>query len=288
MNILITGASGFIGKNLSEYFSKKYHLFTPTHKQLNLLDEQSVKKYFLLHSVDIVIHCAVIGGSRIEENKKEMFYDNLRMFFNLVQSKKLYKRMIQIGSGAAYDKQFPIVKVKEEDFGRRIPDDGYGFYKYVCSSYIQNTSNILDLRVFGLFGEWEDYHYRFISNAICRQLSEMQIKMSKNVVFDYVDIRDFMRIIDYFIKHVPKHKAYNVGSGNTYSLLDLAKKIQLLSSGKKQKIIVQQKGLNKEYTCDSTLLRKEVGLRFTSIDESIQRLYKWYSSHKNNIDIRTL
>lgn len=283
MNILITGSSGFIGKNLKDSFSKKYTLFTPTHNQLNLLDESAVLSFFQKNSIDLVIHCAFIGGSRIDNNKKETFYDNMRMFLNVVRCKKYFKRMINIGSGAAYDKRYPIVKVKEGALGERVPDDGYGLFKYLCSAYIRETKDIVDLRVFGLFGEWEEYQYRFISNAICRLIFGMPILIRKNVVFDYLDVKDFMKIVDYFIHNEPRHTAYNIGSGNSYNLIQLAERIKKLDVLSKD-IIINDKKLNNEYTCDTSLLHAEIPkLRFTPMDESIQRLYKWYIARKKDI-----
>lgn len=55
--------------------------------------------------------------------------------------------MIHFGSGAEYDKSKPIVKVKETDFGKVIPKDEYGFFKYICSKYIEKTDKIICLRI---------------------------------------------------------------------------------------------------------------------------------------------
>ena len=40
--IFITGAKGFIGRNLTEKLNKKYNLLTPSHKELDLLNEKNV------------------------------------------------------------------------------------------------------------------------------------------------------------------------------------------------------------------------------------------------------
>ena len=45
-NILITGANGFIGKNLCEQLKHKYNLLAPLRAELNLLDENKVNEYF--------------------------------------------------------------------------------------------------------------------------------------------------------------------------------------------------------------------------------------------------
>ncbi len=274
--IFITGAGGFIGKNLIEQFKNKYNTLTPRHKDLDLLDEKAVDHFFKKNKIDIVINCAVIGGSRKEEHVDSSLSGNLRIFFNLLKNKDKYKKMIHLGSGAEYDKSKPIVKVKETDLGKTIPQDEYGFFKYICSKYIEKEKDIVCIRIFGLFGKYENYRYRFISNAIVNNLSGLPITMNQNVFFDYVHIDDFVKIVDYFINHKAKHKFYNLGTENKIDLLTIAKKINLISD-KKSKIIVKNKGLNNEYTCDSKRLKSELSkCKFTPFDESLKKLYTWY------------
>jgi len=286
--ILITGANGFIGKNLLSYLKNKYTVLAPSHKELDLLDEQATYDYFASHPVDIVIHCAVVGGSRNEEYVKGMFYDNVRIFFNIVRCKKYFKRMINIGSGAEYDKRYPIVDVKEDAIDKRIPSDEYGLYKYVCANYINKTDTIVDLRVFGMFGEGEDYRYRFISNAICRKLFNKPITLGQDVVFDYMDIKDFQKIVAYFVVNKPKFHCYNIGSSKKINLTMIASKIHLIS-GEKGETLVKKPGLNNEYTCNCQRLYREMkSFKPTDFDVSIVRLYEWYKSNKASLDESSL
>ncbi len=282
-NVLITGANGFAGRNLREYLNGKYNLFTPSRKELNLLDENEVSNFFKKNKIDVVVHTALVGGSRTEEAIESALEQNLKMFFNIIRNKKLFKKMIHCGSGAEYDKRFPIVKVKEEDFDKQVPADEYGFGKYVCSKHIENTDNIVCLRIFALFGKGEDYRYRFISNAMCKNIFGMPITMRQDVYFDYIYINDFVRIVEYFIENKGKHKFYNIGTGKRINIKAIAEKINQLAD-KKSRILVNKKGLNNEYTCDNKRLIKEIkGFKFTDFNDYMGDLYSWYKENKKNI-----
>ena len=86
LNILITGVNGFAGSHLREYLQTKYKLYSPTHKELDLLNEKAVDVFFKSHKIDVVIHTALVGGSRKEESKESALDSNLRMFFNILKN----------------------------------------------------------------------------------------------------------------------------------------------------------------------------------------------------------
>src|SRR3989338_10791622 len=283
-NILITGGSGFIGQNLKEILSSKYTINSPNHQDLELTDEKLVEEFFKKNKIDVVIHCANIGGTRKTTELKDTFQINLRMFLNLLRCKKYYKKMIFLGSGAEYDKRQALVKVKETDFDKSVPVDDYGFYKYVCSRFIEREKNIVNLRLFGLYGKHEDYLLRFISNAIVKNLLLLPIDINQNVYFDYLYINDLIRIIDYFINHETKYNIYNVSSGLKIDLITIARKINAISPFQSQ-FIIRKQGLNNEYTASNTRLTREMkDFKFTSIEEGISDLYKWYGKRLDLID----
>ena len=282
--LLILGANGFVGKNLVESFEKKYKILKPSRKELDLKDQKAVSKFFKNNKIDVVINAAVIGGSRTEEHEDSALRNNLRIFFNLLSNKKYYKKMIHLGSAREYDKRRSMAKIKEEQIDEQIPVDDYGLFKYTCSKVIENTENIVSLRIFGLFGKYEDYRYRFISNAICRNILEMPITVNQDVYFDYVYIDDFVKIVDYFINNKVKYKFYNIGTGKRINLLTIAKKINEVAD-KKSKIVVKKNGLNNEYTCDNSRLLSETrGLDFESLDASIRKLCQWYKENKSLVN----
>lgn len=280
MKILITGGSGFVGKNLREYLSDRHEVCAPSHSELELLDKKSVDSFFEGNKFDVVVHSAVRGGSRRFPSYPDMLKDNLRMFFNIAANSKSFKKMIFIGSGAEYDKSKDILKVKEEDFGKSIPPDDYGFFKYVCSKYIENTENIINLRVFGAFGKYEDYDTRFISNILCRIIFDLPVEINQNAVYDFIYVEDLCRIIEYFILNDSKYKFYNVGSEKPCELVEILEIIKTIS-GKNFDVKIKKDGLNKEYTCDNSRLMRELkNFNFMEIDKAINSLYSWYEQNK--------
>lgn len=210
------------------------------------------------------------------------------MFFNLAKNEKYFNKLIYLGSGAEYGKDKPLVKIKESDFGKNIPKDEYGLYKYLCSKYVESSNKYINLRLFGVYGKHEDYRFRFISNAICRNIYNMPITINQNVFFDYVYINDFLNILEYFIKHRPKHSSYNIGKGVQVDLVTLANIINKVAD-KKSDIIISKRGLNNEYTCNNNRLKSEMAnLMFTNDNIAIKELYSWYRRNTKNINKRNL
>ena len=279
MNILLTGASGFIGRNIYKYLENKYSIWTPTHLELNLLDENQVSDYFAEHLFDVVIHAAVKPSHRNAIDRTNLFYSNTRMYFNLARQAKNYGKMIVLSSGAVYDTRNNLHKVCEDSYKNNLPPDEHGFCKYICARDIEHMDNVVELRLFGVFGRYEDYTIRFISNAICKTLFDLPITIKQNRCFDYLYIDDLMPVLNYFIGHKVKHKAYNITPDKEIELYQLAEIVKEIS-GKDLPIIVHKQGMGLEYSGDNRLLREEIkGISFTPIRKAIELLYSWYANN---------
>ena len=205
-NILLTGSGGFIGKHLKEYF-KEYNLFTPRSFQLNLLDELETAKYLKENNIEFIIHCASCGV-RItpDATLEDVAKPNIQMFNNLAKSEL---PMITIGSGAEYDKSKPLVNIKEEDFGKSVPKDPYGYSKYLISKEIEKRENILNLRLFGIYGYGEDPS-RVTSCIVNAKIKNEPVILNQNVRFHFIWIDDFCKIVKHFVEHPTKEKFLNV------------------------------------------------------------------------------
>jgi GDP-L-fucose synthase len=208
------------------------------------------------------------------------------MYFNLIKNENKFKKMIVLGSGAVYDMRHYIPKMKEEYYGTHIPVDQHGFSRYLIYQDIKNNrKNVIELRIFGIFGKYEDYSIRFISNMICKAIYNLPLTIKQNKKFDYIWIEDFIKILDFFIYNDNlKYDTYNITPNNSIELKSLAELV-LKISGKKLKLIFAEKENGSEYSGNNERLMKELtDIKFTPFDKSVRNLYNWYYLNKNKID----
>jgi GDP-L-fucose synthase len=282
--VLITGGSGFIGKNLVESLQGKYKIFSPSRQELNLLDEQAVRQYFIQHHIDVVVHSATTPGHRNAKPIADLAVRNQRMFFGLVRNRDRYGKLIFLSSGAVYDMRHYLPNMNEDYFDTHVPIDEHGFSKYVCAKYIEEADKILELRLFGVFGKYEDYEIRFISNAICKSIMRLPITIKQNRRFDYLYVDDLAMVVNHFIQHDAPHKTYNVTAGEVMDLKSVAEIVRE-TAGHRSDIIIKEEGCGMEYSGDNTRLRESLPhLHFTPLSRSIPSLYSWYEKHHHLID----
>lgn len=285
--ILLTGGSGFIGKNIKEsVLSQTYELYAPSHAELDLADTESTDSYFSLHRFDAVIHAAVKPGHRNAPDLTNLFYTNNRIFFNLLRHADRCGRILNLGSGAIYDMRHYMPMMSEDYFGQHIPIDEHGYNKYVCGRYMEHCpEDIVDLRIFGIFGKYEDYAIRFISNAICKTLFDLPVTLRQDRDFSYLYAPDLAPILAWFIENKPRYRAYNITPDEVSSLLDLGRKVIKLS-GKDLPMNVGTDGMGLPYTGSNARLREEMGafLHFTPMQKALEELYSWYGSIKDTLN----
>ncbi len=280
--ILLTGGSGFIGRNLYEHFKKSYTIFAPTHLELDLLNAGSLNDFIGSNKIDIIIHTAVGAGSTI-------FEDTLKMFANIIKHSNKVEKIICLGSGAEYNKKRNLVKVHEEEIGRFLPEDNYGLAKYFSNEVIKGLNNVRNLRLFGVFGKYEDYKNKFISNSIVKAMFVLNITIAQDVIFDYLYIEDLKKIIDYFIdENMYEYSNYNITPTQSISLVEISE-IILTSINSDSKIVILNDGKNFQYTASNKrLLQALEKFEFTSYKKSITQLTEYYNAIKSTLDIKYL
>jgi len=286
--VLLTGAGGFIGRNLTESLDGVCQLYCPSSQELNLLDAERTREYLRQHQFEIVIHAANRNSTRNRVTPYDSLDGNLRMFFNLERCRNLYGRLLYFGSGAEYSREYDTLDVKETDLGTHIPQGAYGFSKYIMAKICESSGNIYEFCLFGVYGKYEEWERRFISNAICRGLKGLDITIEQNVYFDYLWVEDLARIVRWFMDKEPRYKRYHVCRGEKADLYSLAVMVRE-TLGIDCDITVAMEGWKPPYTGSNERLLQELGMfQFTSFEESIQKLCSYYREHLREIDVAKL
>lgn len=292
MKILMTGGSGFVGRNVKEYLLRRgYDIYAPASRELNCIEEEQVAECLRKTRYDVVLNFAVyVNGTDPSKDGSRILDYNLRIFLNFYRHSDLYGRMIYAGSGAEYDKRFPIMSVTEEDISRHlIPTDQYGLMKYTANQMIERSDNIYNLRLFGIFGKYEYWKTKYISNLCCKSLKGLPLSLRKNCYFDYLWIDDFCRLLEMFLQlERPKYHVYNAVSGQRVSLYELAQLVNEVADEQRD-IIVCSEGWANEYTANNDRIRRELpGWELTDMRTAVKELYDWYKEQIDNIDSYSL
>ena len=104
---------------------------------------QQVYNFVKNEQFDVVIHTATYDAAPKNSLKDpaKVLENNLRMFFNIVRCQDYFGKMIYFGSGAEFGRENWKPKMKEVYFDQHIPEDQYGFSKYIMTKYAAIIEN---------------------------------------------------------------------------------------------------------------------------------------------------
>ena len=248
MNILITGANGFLGKHFEEYYAGKDHkVFSLGRQQLDVSNTRAVEKFFHNNHIDVILHTAIKGGRRGIPDTFDNFVENILMFQNLSSHSDGIRLMINFGSGAEFDRRYPIKNAKEEEIHESLPADYYGLAKNLITREIKKHSHIINLRLFGCFGKHE-HQTRFIKNSLRRIRYGAPIIISQDREMDFFYVGDLLKVVDHFIENGTSNMVdLNMCYETKSTLKTLAHEINVLT-GASQDVIITDKNRAPCYT----------------------------------------
>ncbi|HCR36101.1 TPA: hypothetical protein DIU22_03620 [Candidatus Woesebacteria bacterium] len=148
-NILITGSSGNLGSAIVKS-GKFQNILTPSHKEMDIANKDSVRNFFQNNDFETVIHCAAIvrvGNS--EEEITKAINTNVIGTSNLVnevlkkeseQGKKI--RFIHISTDGVYSR----AEGNYSENSPTIPMNPYGWTKLAAESSVRLLKNFCIIR----------------------------------------------------------------------------------------------------------------------------------------------
>ena len=198
MKIAVLGSNGFLGSLLVNKLNDSgYNVLAVNRQSVNLLNFKQVTKFLTDQNIHTVINCAIAGGSKkgIDQQNYKDLQDNLTVFLNFYNNSHLFKKYINVGSGAEFDLTVNNSSVSEEEIFSRTPNDSYGYSKNTISRLCKDKDNFYTLRLFGCFGSAEP-EFRLFKKF--KNQNEISIR---DRYFDYFSAEDYFRVVDYYINN---------------------------------------------------------------------------------------
>jgi dTDP-4-dehydrorhamnose reductase len=205
MKILVTGNSGFLSKEIREYFQSKYDLSfigRTSSTKVDLLNKEEVNNYFKSNKkFDVIIHTAASGAKRTDKNEENILHNNLLMYNNLIENKDSFNYFFNFCSGAALRKDGSVSLAKEEDIFSTEPIDFYGISKNKIARDMKKYENFYNFRIFGCFGRFEEDSRFFKSILNCISQNKPFV-IHQDKYMDYISAIDLCKIVEFYIENV--------------------------------------------------------------------------------------
>jgi UDP-glucuronate 4-epimerase len=315
MNILVTGAAGFIGSHVCEYFIKRGHhiigidnfdsFYPANFKSLNLSElevssqfqfykedirnNDSLNSIFSKNQVDIVIHLAAKAGVRPSIESITEYYDvNVNGTVSLLESMRIHKvkKLLFASSSSVYGNNSKV-PFSESDIVDN-PISPYASTKksgeLLCHVYSHLYQfDITCLRFFTVYGPRQrpDLAIHKFTRLIYED-KPIPFYGDGNTSRDYTYIDDIVNGVSCALNNLGGYRIYNLGESTVINLNKLVYTIEKFV-GKKavfNRLPLQQGDVNSTYA-DVSKAKEEIGYNPQyDFETGIQKFVEWYNNNK--------
>lgn len=245
--ILITGGSGFLGKNLYHYLRDNipYKSITSVgSKAWDLRNQQACRKLINQVQPTVIIHAAgSVGGIAANQaNPGKFMYDNLIMGTNLINealwNKHCTPKFIMLGTVCSYPKHTPV-PFKEEDLWNGYPEETnapYGIAKKTLMKlaetyHEQYGLNVVNLIPVNMYGPHD--HFNLTTSHVIPAIILKFYEAMKNGVEvveiwgtgeasrEFLYVEDCCKAIKLAIENDVGPEPINIGTGTEIKICDL-------------------------------------------------------------------
>lgn len=315
MNILITGAAGFIGfslshhllknnykifgiDNLDNYYDvnlkkkriavlKKFNNFS--FKRVDINSFTQIENIFKKKKFDYVFNLAAQAGVRYSIEYPRKYIDtNIKGFFNVIECAKKFKikRLFYASSSSVYGENINFPLSEKEKIK---PKNIYALSKKIneeISLIYKNFYNVRStgLRFFTVYGEWgrpDMMMLKYISSYYKKKSFELFNYGNHHRDFTYIG--DVVKILEILLlKHskLPPHEILNICSNKP---LNLKKVISFMRqkgiNPNIRKKTLQKADILKTHGDNKRVLKVTKFKKFIDWKLGIDRTIKWYSEY---------
>lgn len=214
--MLITGSSGFLGSKVVAYYADKYEILAPSHREMDITNEDSVTRYFMETKPDVVIHCAAVSDVGTCEREKEYSRKvNVTGSENIARASKMISaKCVLCSSDQVYCGSSVEVAHREDE--PLSPTNTYGQEKlYAENSCLQINGDSVHLRLSWMYDANDT---KYLGRGDFVRILREGIQTAEGVTFSVNDCRGITDVWE-VVKNLEKALelpggVYNFGSPN--------------------------------------------------------------------------
>lgn len=304
MKILITGAAGFVGKNLSKSLLQAGHqiwgldnFYNSDQSCLvdgvNFIEADVSDKLWRERLADIdfdgIVHLAAQSSGEISFQEPEYDLDtNIKgtMQVCLFAKEQNVKKIVFASSMSVYGETQGIVEESDD----AIPLSLYAVGKKCSEDYLRIFSSqygfdVVNLRLFNIYGNgqnMENLAQGMVSIFLAQLLSEQPMVVVRGGLEryrDFIHVYDVVKVLNHFIDRAVesgRFQTFNVGTGSKTTVLELITKLQQSFDIQKEiKVVGGTQGDQSGIIANNKKLLKELHINPIKLEEGIKL---WRSS----------
>jgi len=271
MNILITGAGGFIGKHLGNALKQNHNIINIYNGDLfvknylnyscDLLNTNHINSFLSENlDIDIIIHTASKLGASRDNEELSIFYENIKMYDNLAIIIKHFKpfKVINFSSIAVYPNKNGHY-FEDSEIRPSVNTEGmYGLSKFCGENildFLHKQFKIVHLRIAQVYGEGmrEDRIFKVMQQEL-KQTNIITVFAEGLRVSNFIHIDTLIEKVILFI-NCEVSGIFNIGEKNL-SYKDLALNIIELYGNSDSKINLIKEGVSSKCYINTDKLKE--------------------------------
>ncbi|WP_297377082.1 NAD(P)-dependent oxidoreductase [uncultured Helcococcus sp.] len=288
--VIISGASGYIGKNFIRLYNKDFNIIAVVRNKDKLKEFESNIRILAFEEflnnqdikADYLLNLAFPRKSDID-----LILDSYDFTYDLLDKSYEYgvKTIINISSQSVYDKN-RIKEAKETDLLK--PFSLYGIAKIYTEKYFEDFANkynidYLNLRIASIIGE--NFDQRFINKFIYHYLNDEDMNLiDSGKKFSFLHVEDACEVFAEIIKadKLKVNEVYNIGAEDEYTIEDIIDSIRKVINYKSKSRITIDKATNIDNSTNKVSIKKiKEELNWypkINLDTSIEKIWRSYEA----------
>ncbi|MDM5280968.1 GDP-mannose 4,6-dehydratase [Paenibacillus silvae] len=301
MNIVITGASGFVGFNLSHYLMQKGHQVTlldqddycqrlvhgsPLHDMPYIKCNLAEDRLHLPPGTDHIIHLAAMPHVDYSYHQpSEVFRNNTLSTQAILQYALTHGIPLLLASSVeVYGGEWGRVYRESDPYS---PVSPYSASKVACETLAMSYAQCYQLpvnifRLTNLYGPWQ-LPDRIIPRNFGRMLDGLPLDIQGSAVRDFLYIDDALRAIEQIMLSGQNGQTYNISSGIGTTMQEIGMLMEPLARSAEAMEIRQQEptqSRGSSLVVHSGKLRSAFGwYPEITLEQGLEKTFQWYQEH---------